>query len=214
MTAPHWMTMLNKSVCRGSQCSAIRRCPVPPGDDRRIWCEQGQRDRLGMQRESSVHPHDDRFARAEPATHQDLGIQPRYRGIDMPPDHHQHAHGVLARGECRGFLGLVHVPLVDNDDKCQRVAAGHRSAGSPFCGEGFDDGGAGGVPQRGHEVTLLTVDAIPGRHGLASRLLPSVPTHPRGTGRGPCRPRIPRAGRSPSTRPRPRHCGGTASRLR
>ena len=44
------------------------------------------------------------------------------------------------------------VLLVDDDDEGQRDAAGHRAAGAALGGERLDHGGAGGVPQCGHEA--------------------------------------------------------------
>ena len=143
----------------------VRRLAVPPRDDRRVRGEQRQRHRLGVQREPAVHPHDDDFARPEPAADRDLGVEARDRRVDLAADHDQHPHRVPARGDRRGLLGLLDVLVVDDDDERQRDAARHRAAGAPLGGQRLDDRRAGGVPERGHTAAST---ARPSRASISS----------------------------------------------
>jgi hypothetical protein len=64
---------------------------VPPGHDRRVGSQQRQDDRLRVQPEPAVHPHDDRLARPEPAADQHLGVQAGRGCIDLPAHDHENA---------------------------------------------------------------------------------------------------------------------------
>ena len=85
----------------------VRRLAVPPGDDGGVGGQQRQHDRLGVQRQPAVHPHDDRLAGPEPAADRRTSASRRgSRRVELPPDHDQQPAGVRLGRVGRGLLGL------------------------------------------------------------------------------------------------------------
>ena len=127
-----------------------RRLTEPPGDDGCVRGQQRQHDRLRVQREPAVHPHDHGLAGSEPAADEHLGVEPRLGRIRTTPYDDEQPAGVLRSSAGGGQFGFGHALLVDDDNQSERQAARHGPGLPALSGQRFDDLGTGRVPQCRH----------------------------------------------------------------